>query len=164
MRVVVREDRRGDSRNPGAPAGESEQHATLTQEGEVGAQTWGFFSRRPRVTFPVGDGLLVALDGAALGYLITPVPATHALPDARRMVAHAKVRVKHRRQALHGPQFVGEASRAGAVEEQPQLPALGIANLLPAIHRAHGRPHPPSDLAGICLLCQEHYGATALFF
>jgi hypothetical protein len=76
MRVVVREDRRGASRNAGAPAGEPEQQATLIQEGEVGAQTWSFFNRLPRVTLPVGDGLLVALDGTALGYLVTPIPAT----------------------------------------------------------------------------------------
>jgi hypothetical protein len=79
------------------------------------------------------------------------------------MVAHTKVRVMHRRQALHGPQYVEEASRAGALEEQPQLLALGIVNLLPAIHRAHGCPRPPSDLTGMYPLCQEHYGATALF-
>jgi hypothetical protein len=66
----------------------------------------------------MGDGLLVAWDGLALGNLTAPVQAAEDLPDMRGVIAHPKADPDHRGDARQGPQLVGEPVGSGTLQQE----------------------------------------------
>src|SRR5215216_3399064 len=73
---------------------------------------------RPVLGHPAGDGLLVALDGAAGGALQPPAQAAQQLPGMAGMVAVTGPLLDHGGDALKGPVVGVEAVGAGALAER----------------------------------------------
>ena len=106
-------------KGPRSPSRGDEQKATFIQESQVGTQAAGFFYGRPLVALPMGDRLLVALDGTALQHLTAPTQATSDLPDRRGVMTRTpKVALYHGGDALQGPQLVGKAMRPGPLQQE----------------------------------------------
>src|SRR6266545_530992 len=72
----------------------------------------------PALGDPAGDGLLVALDGAAGGALQPPAHAAQQLPDVPRMVGDPGQPFDHGGDAGQGPVVGVEAVRAGALAQR----------------------------------------------
>ena len=68
-----------------------------------------FFYPRPVLSWPLGNGLLVASTGTTLGFLGAPAQATHEVPDARGTIGLAKVPCNDRRDTRQGPEFIAKA-------------------------------------------------------
>src|SRR2546425_7108835 len=62
-----------------------------------------FFYCRPRVSHPVRDGLLVALDGAAFGHLTAPAACPKNAPEVARVVADPECLAHQRGDTLQRP-------------------------------------------------------------
>jgi hypothetical protein len=76
------------------------------------------------------DGRLIALDGASLRFLVSPVQAVHQPPDMRAVIVHPKLPLDHLGDARRGPQVGPVAVRRRSLEEQLHQPApLGGSQL-----------------------------------
>jgi hypothetical protein len=64
------------------------------------------------------DGLLIALDGARLRLLVSPVQAVHQPPDMITVIMHPKLPLDHLGDARRGPQVGLVAVRYRSLEEQ----------------------------------------------
>ena len=78
-----------------------------------------FFKGRPRVLFPVGDGGLVTLEGAALGLLHAPAQGPEHPPQMAGMQPHPASALQHAGDAGQRPQLVEEAMRLRTLFERP---------------------------------------------
>jgi hypothetical protein len=74
--------------------------------------------RRPLGPLPMGTSVLVALDSAALRHLAAPPPATQERPAGCGVRAHPTRDAHHRREAMQGPELVGQAMRPGPRHQQ----------------------------------------------
>jgi hypothetical protein len=64
----------------------------------------------------MGPGVFVPLDRPAFGDLTAPTTAAQHLPDVCRVIADPEFQPNHGREALQGPQLVGEAIGHGAFQ------------------------------------------------
>src|SRR5215218_1107462 len=89
---------------------------------------------RPVVGHPAGDGLLVALDGAAGRALQPPAHAAQQLPGVAGMVGDTGPLLDHGGDALKGPVVGVEAAGAGTLAQR------GIQVVALLVRKARRRP------------------------
>ena len=72
-----------------------------------------FFYPRPILLSPIGDGRFVSLAGPTFGFLTAPTHASQHMPDAGRIVPHAKTPIDQFDDARQRPQFGADGEVIG---------------------------------------------------
>jgi hypothetical protein len=80
---------------------------------------WAFFERRPGLALPGLHGILVALDGPALGLLHREPQATQDAPDLRLAELDTVQTFDDHANSLERPQLSAEAMLSGFVQQRP---------------------------------------------
>jgi hypothetical protein len=133
----------------------------LIEEGDAGfASAGGLLDPGPVLGDPAGDGVFVALQGAAEGALHAPAqPLVEHRPQVPRVVAHPGQPLDQLPDARQGPQLAGEPVGAGALQQglldppevgvaEPRLHLKGHAGDLLKVDR---RGRPPEYVERPCL-------------
>lgn len=126
--VAMDQPRRLAPWRPGPAPGGHQQKTALFQERQVRPQAPGFLKLHPRVPLPVGDGGLVAPQGALLRLLVCPARVGQAATDVRAVVGDAEFLLKDGGDPSGGPQIVRKPIRPRGGAAAPADVAAGSAS------------------------------------
>src|SRR6266851_3287178 len=101
-------------------SGEMSENPFSSSRIKVASNSNHFFYPWPRLVRPVGDGVIVALHPGALWLLAAPTHPAQQVPDAGRVIAHAKSIVDHAPDPIQGPVIFGIAMGIRPTQQLPR--------------------------------------------